>query len=81
MNLLLLLVIMAETCLGLCCWLSPEALRWLAARLLTRADVIETARREHARRLQHWQLELGVDNAPSEDALRPAAVVQNLARR
>jgi hypothetical protein len=54
MNLILLLVVIAEVCLGLCCWLSPEALRWLAARLLTRADVIEAARREQLRRLQFW---------------------------
>ena len=52
MNLILLLVVIAQACLALCCWLSPEALRWVAARLLTRADVIEAARREASRRLQ-----------------------------
>ncbi len=81
MNLMLLLVIMAELCLGLCCWLSPEALRWLAAHLLTRADVIEAARRERSRRLQFWQLELGVDDAEAEETTPAVVVAQSLVRR
>lgn len=81
MNLVLLLVVIAEACLGLCCWVSPEALRGLAARLLTRADVIEAARREQSRRLQFWQLELGVDHAHAGDATPAVAVVQSLVRR
>ena len=80
MNLILLMFVIAEVCLGMCCWLSPEALRWMAARLLTRADVIEAARREHSRRLQHWQLELGVDQADSGDT-QLIAVVQSVVRR
>ena len=81
MNLILLLLIMAEACLGLCCWLSPEALRWVAAHLLTRADVIEVARRERTRRLQFWQLELGVDHDTPGDVTSAVAVVQSLVRR
>jgi hypothetical protein len=81
MNLILLLVVMAEACLGLCCWLSPETLRWAAAHLLCRADVIEAARREHSRRLQYWQLELGVDQAVSENMTPVITVVQSAVRR
>ena len=77
MNLILLLIVIAQVCLGLCCWLSPEALRFLAAHLLTRADVIESARREQACRLQFWQLELGLGDAPSEGVVRAEAVVPN----
>jgi len=80
MNLILLLVVIAEACLGLCCWLSPEALRWLAAQLLTRADVIEAARRERSRRLQYWQLELGVDHADSENTTDAVALAHSAVR-
>jgi hypothetical protein len=78
MNLILLLLIIAQVCLGLCCWISPQALRSLAAHLLTRADVIEAARKEHSRRLQFWQSELGVDGenpireAPAMDVVHAA---------
>ena len=58
MNLILLSVLIAEACLGVCAWLSPECLRWLAAHLLTRADVIEIVRKQSARRLQFWAVEL-----------------------
>jgi hypothetical protein len=80
MNLILLLAVIAEACLGICCWLSPQALRSAAARLLTRADVIEAARREQSRRLQFWQLQLAVeaDHADSEDS--PVALVSALPR-
>ena len=79
MNVILFFLLMAEVCLGLCCWLSPEALRSLAAHLLTRADVIEVARREHSRRLQYWQVEVKVRSALTtwEDA-PTIAVVQSL---
>ncbi len=81
MNLILLLVVIAEACLGLCCWRSPEALRCLAAHLLTRADVIQAAQREHSRRLQFWQLELGVDSAASNDRAEAIAIVQSVVPR
>lgn len=80
MNLILLLLLMAEVCLGLCCWLSPEALRSMAARLLTRADVIEASRREHSRRLQFWQTELGLDRADRVNTLPAIDIVQGMAR-
>jgi len=81
MNLILLLVVMAEACLGLCCWLSPQALRWAAARLLTRADVIEASLKEQSRRLQFWELELGVDRVDAEDTTPAIDMVQSVVRR
>ena len=80
MNLILLLVVITEACLGLCCWLSPQALRCLAARLLTRADIIEAAQRERSRRLQFWQRELGVDRIAPEDTAEDVAMVQIVVR-
>jgi hypothetical protein len=81
MNLILLLILIAEACLGLCCWRSPEALRCLAAHLLTRADVIQAAQREHSRRLQFWQLELGVERAASNDNGEAIAMVESVVHR
>ncbi len=78
MNLILLLVLIAEACLGLCAWLSPDGLRWIAAHLLTRADVIAAARKEHSRRLEYWQTELRVgpsehgEDVPGMSAVRAA---------
>ena len=81
MNLVLLLVLIAEICLGLCLWLTPEALRWMAAHLLTRADVIEAARKEHLRRLQFWNDELGVDRSADRDEFHKIAAVHTALRR
>ena len=79
MNVILLLLLMAEACMVLCCWLSPDALRRIAAHLLTRADVIEAARKEHARRLQYWQVEVKVRLARTTSEDTPTiAVVQSL---
>ena len=61
MNLILAVIVIAEVCLALCAWRSPECLRWLAAHLLTRADVIDLANAATKRRLRFWSLELGVD--------------------
>jgi hypothetical protein len=61
MNLILAVIVIAEVCLALCAWRSPECLRWLAAHLLTRADVINLADAATKRRMQFWSLELGVD--------------------
>ncbi len=58
MNLFLLLIVIAEICFGLCAWLSPGCLRWLAAHLLTRADVVDAARAVSQRRMQFWAQEL-----------------------
>ena len=62
MNLILAVMVIAEICLAICAWRSPECLRWLAARLLTRADVINLADAATKRRLQFWSLELGVES-------------------
>ena len=79
MNEIVLFLLIAEACIGLFCWLSPEALRSLAAHLLTRADVIEAARREHSRRLQYWQVEVKVRLPPTTSEDTPTiAVVQSL---
>jgi hypothetical protein len=78
MNLILLLVVLAEVCLGICCWVTPEALRWIAAKLLTRADVIEAAKKEHSRRLQFWTAELGLER---EDEVAEMRVLTSHIRR
>jgi DNA primase large subunit len=61
MNLVLAAVVIAEICLGICAWRSAECLRWLAAHLLTKADVIDLSKAATERRMQFWSLELGVD--------------------
>ena len=67
MNLLILLLLIAEICLGICAWLSPQLLRSIAAHLLTRADVIDASRRESAHRLRFWNGELGVHAEPVDE--------------
>jgi hypothetical protein len=64
MNIVLLMILIAEACLGVCAWLTPNCLRQLAAHLLTRADVVEAAKAEGGRRIQFWREELGVVRAP-----------------
>ena len=61
MNLVLAVVVIAEICLGICAWRSSECLRWLAAHLLTKADVIDLSKAATERRMRFWSLELGVD--------------------
>jgi hypothetical protein len=61
MNLVLLMLLIAQACLGICAWLSPKLLRSLAAHLLTRADVIDAARLESQRRLRFWNSEFGLN--------------------
>ncbi len=63
MNLALAMVVIAEVCLGICAWRSSECLRWLAAHLLTRADVIDLSKAASKRRLQYWSLELGLEGS------------------
>jgi hypothetical protein len=67
MNLILLLVLISELCIGICTWLSPEALRRFAAHLLTRADVIEVSREEAARRMRFWSKELHLNRSAREE--------------
>jgi hypothetical protein len=64
-NPVLLLILMAEVCLGICAWHSPRFLRRLAAHLLTRADVVDVSRKEGERRLKVWLDEFGLDADPS----------------
>ncbi len=61
MNLLLMTTVISELCLGICVWCSPQLLRWLAAHLLTRADVIDANRDETERRMNFWRSELGLE--------------------
>jgi hypothetical protein len=61
MNLVLAVIVIAEICLAICAWRSSECLRWLAAHLLTRADVNDLASAATKRRLQFWTVELGVE--------------------
>ena len=61
MNLLLMTALISELCLGICVWCSPQLLRWLAAYLLTRADVIDANRDETERRMNFWRSELGLE--------------------
>ena len=68
MNIVLLMLLIAQACLGICAWLSPQLLRGLAARLLTRADVIDASRVESERRLRYWNSEFGLNqDHPLED--------------
>ena len=63
-NPVLLLILMAEACLGICAWHSPRFLRRLAAHLLTRADVVDLSRQESERRMKVWLDELGLNSDP-----------------
>ena len=76
MNLVLLLLLIAQICLGICAWLSPHLLRAIAAQLLTRADVIDASRIETRRRLRFWSSELGLNlTQPHDEGSEPAAEV------
>jgi hypothetical protein len=66
LNPVLLLILLAEVCLGICAWQSPPFLRRAAAHLLTRADVLDLSRAESARRMKIWMNELGVDAEPGQ---------------
>jgi len=79
MNLVLLLIVVSQVCLGACAWLSPECLRWLASHFLARADAVDAAREVAERRLQFWRNEVGLDRERLRDEARPA--IPQLARR
>jgi hypothetical protein len=82
MNLVLLMLFIAQACLGVCAWLSPQLLRWMAAHLLTRADVIDASRVESERRLRFWNGELGLNREQIEEEVdRPLPRVHGFARR
>jgi len=61
-NPVLLLILIAQICLGICAWQSPRFLRRTAAHLLTRADVLDVCRRESARSMKVWLNELGLED-------------------
>jgi hypothetical protein len=61
LNPVLLLILVAEVCLGICAWHSPQFLRRVAAHLLTRADVVDVSRLESERRMKVWLNEFGLD--------------------
>jgi len=61
MNLVLAAIVIAEVCLGICAWHSADCLRWLAAHLLTKADVLDLSKAATERRMRFWSLELSVE--------------------
>jgi phosphoribosylformimino-5-aminoimidazole carboxamide ribonucleotide (ProFAR) isomerase len=65
LNPVLLLILVAEVCLGVCAWHSPRFLRRVAAHLLTRADVVDVSRREGERRMKVWLNEFGLAADPA----------------
>ena len=83
MNLVLLMLLIAQACLGICAWLSPQFLRRLAAHLLTRADVIDASRVESERRLRFWNSEFGLNQERQleEEADHSLPRVHGFARR
>jgi hypothetical protein len=81
MNVVLLLVLISTVCFAVCTWLSPECLRWAAAHLLTRADVIEVSREERKRRMRFWSKELRLEAPASEERNDALGPVQVFARR
>jgi hypothetical protein len=82
MNLVLLMLSIAQACLGISAWLSPNLLRWMAAHLLTRADVIDASRVESERRLRFWNAELGLgQHQLQEETEHPLPRVHGFARR
>ena len=81
MNLVFLLVLISGSCIALCAWLSPECLRWAAAHLLTRADVIEVSREERKQRMRFWSKELRLDESLAEKRNDTIGPVPAFARR
>ena len=73
MNLILLLVVIGEFCFCVCAWLSPRFLRTVAARLLTRADILDLVRTQQQRRMQFWAAELGLDGLSDPPPLKKVA--------
>ena len=64
LNPVLLLMLVAEVCMGICAWHSPQFLRRVAAHLLTRADVVDVSRVESERRMKVWLDEFGLNADP-----------------
>jgi len=81
MNLVLLFVLISESCIALCAWLSPRCLRRAAAHLLTRADVIEVSREQAKQRMRFWSKELNLQTSVTEEGRATIAPVHVFARR
>jgi hypothetical protein len=60
-NPVIVLILVAEVCLGICAWHSPRFLRRLAAHLVSRADVLDIFRLESVRRMQFWIDKFGLE--------------------
>ena len=81
-NPVLLLILLAQICLGSCAAHSSQFLRRTAAYLLTRADVIDLSKSESERRRKFWQHELGLSpDGVEKDERSELPPVQTLARR
>jgi hypothetical protein len=76
MNLVLLMILISEACLGICAWVSPEFLNRIASHLLTRADVIDAARAESQRRMRYWQDTLGLSHERTGEETEALAPVR-----
>ena len=81
MNLVLLMILILEACLGICAWVSPEFLRSIASRLLTRADVIEAARAANHQRMHYWQGVLGLNHETAEEEISTLAPMRPSGRQ
>jgi hypothetical protein len=74
LNPVLLLILIAEVCLGVCAWQSPQFLRRAAAHLLTRADVVDLSKAESERRMRLWLNELGLDADPAAPQVKASVL-------
>ena len=74
-NPLLLLILIAQICFSIGAARSPQFLRWVAAHLLTRADVIDLSKSEGERRKKFWfsELKLSRDIPVPENREHPSA--------
>jgi hypothetical protein len=70
LNPVLLVILVAEVCLGMCAWRSPRFLRLMAAHLLTRADVVDVSRAEGEKQMKVWRDKLGVNDDPMVESPR-----------
>jgi hypothetical protein len=73
-NPVVFLILLSEICLGICAWHSPRFLRRAAAHLLTRADVLDVARKESERRMKIWLDEFGLESEGTPPPDRSRAV-------
>ena len=77
-NPVVFLILISEICLGICAWHSPRFLRRAAAHLLTRADVLDVARKENELRMKVWLDEFGLEDDSPRD---PEIALERYPRR